>query len=79
MCGRLKAVAVLALAASGCTNAPVAGFLDNCFPSKARLDAPPAAAADPGPVPSVRPGGSGAPGPKGKSDGPLPPPDFGNP
>lgn len=53
----------------GCSNAPVAGFLDNCFPSKARTEPP----SNPGP--SVAPGGGGTP--KAKSDDKLPPPDLG--
>lgn len=57
--------------AVGCSNAPVAGFLDNCFPSKARTEPP----SNPGP--SVEPGGGGGGAPKGKSDDKLPPPDFG--
>ncbi|HEY1188396.1 MAG TPA: hypothetical protein VGE74_12160 [Gemmata sp.] len=75
MAKRLSFGALFALVAGlplGCSNAPVAGFLDNCFPSKARADAP----TNPGP--SVEPGG-GAPAPKPKSDAPLPPPDLGTP
>jgi hypothetical protein len=68
---------VLFLAPAGCSNAPVAGFLDNCFPSRARTNAN----ADTNPTPGVdvrpnpdpiRPGPAPRPGP-----GPLPPPDFG--
>ncbi|MDY3551756.1 hypothetical protein R5W24_000835 [Gemmata sp. JC717] len=63
------AVALVACA-PGCSNAPVAGFLDNCFPSKVRADGAP------NPGPSVQPGGDGGL-PKTKDDDKLPPPDFG--
>ncbi|VTR94278.1 unnamed protein product [Gemmata massiliana] len=57
---------------TGCTNAPIAGFLDNCFPSRAKSDSPPSVAPDP------RPGGSSAPpAPGPKPDKPFPDPDFG--
>ncbi|MBP3954207.1 hypothetical protein J8F10_02715 [Gemmata sp. G18] len=56
---------------TGCTNAPGAGFLDSCFPSRAKSDAPPPA---PGPRPVGDPVG---PGPGPKPDKALPPPDFG--
>ena len=68
---RAKLCAVWVLAcAPGCSNAPIAGFLDNCFPSKARTDLPP------NPGPSVQPDDL-IPAPKPKSDDKLPPPDFG--
>lgn len=69
----MKRVALFAALAcsAGCSNAPIAGFLDNCFPSKAQADAAP------DPRPSVEPGAPGAgPGPQPKSGPPLPPPDF---
>lgn len=68
--GSRVAAAALVAGAAGCSNAPVAGFLDNCFPSKARADQP----TNPGP--SVQPGGGGDT-PKTKSDENLPPPDLG--
>ena len=65
--------AALVGCAVGCSNAPVAGFLDTCFPSKARSDVAP------NPGPSVLPkGDGGGTGPlPPKSDEKLPPPDFG--
>lgn len=73
----MKRLALFAMVAflTGCSNAPVAGFLDNCFPSKAKCDAAPPT---PIPAPDPRPVGDPirpAPGPK--SDGTLPQPDFG--
>ncbi|MFM8270810.1 MAG: hypothetical protein ACKODX_00525 [Gemmata sp.] len=65
---RLIWLAALAFLTTGCSNAPVAGFLDSCFPSKARCDVPP--------VPDRRPVGDPV-RPVPKSETPLPPPDFG--
>lgn len=55
--------------ATGCSNAPLAGFLDNCFPSKARADAAPA--------PAPRSDDALPPAPRPRPDDALPPPDFG--
>ncbi len=66
---------LLILTFTGC-NAPVAAFMDTCFPSRAKanpdVNTGPGVDVRPQPDP-VRPGPPGpAPGP-----GPLPPPDFG--
>ena len=69
------AVSLLFLALAGCSNAPVAGLLDNCCPSRARAtpNAATGSGVDVRPNPDpIRPGPAPAPGP-----GPLPPPDFG--
>jgi hypothetical protein len=59
---RVLLVAVVGLLA-GCSNAPIAGFLDTCFPSRAGNNPrPPAGARDPLPPP-----------------GRLPPPELGPP
>jgi hypothetical protein len=63
---------------AGCTNAPVAGFMDSCFPSRAtdKPKAAPAPLIDVGPgsddPPGGRPGGNRALPP---TTGPIPPPD----
>ncbi|QJW99232.1 hypothetical protein FTUN_6834 [Frigoriglobus tundricola] len=63
------------LALAGCTNAPVAGFLDSCFPCRTKQGTGegggPGVDVTPRPTPDTnRP--DPPPGP-----GPLPPPDFG--
>jgi hypothetical protein len=67
---------LLVLLSAGCSNAPIAGFLDNCFPSHAK------SSGDPVPPPKPKPDlvgpGPVPPGPApGPNPGPLPPPDFG--
>jgi hypothetical protein len=69
---------LLCLASAGC-NAPVAAFMDTCFPSRAKSRAP----EDPppgGPGVDVRPNPApdpSRPAPKADPDpGPLPPPDL---
>jgi hypothetical protein len=69
---------LLCLTSTGC-NAPVAAFMDTCFPSRARSKSPDGAPSGPGvdvrpnPVPDpTRPAPKVDPNP-----GPLPPPDFG--
>jgi len=66
-CRRMKRVAVVALLglAAGCSNAPIAGFLDSCFPSK------------PAPPPPDRPRHPLVPG-VGPGDR-IPPADLGGP
>jgi hypothetical protein len=49
---RILPLLVLACCAAGCSNAPVAGFLDCCFPSHAKANPDP----PPGPPVDVRPG-----------------------
>jgi hypothetical protein len=58
---------LLCLMFVGC-NAPVAAFMDTCFPSRAKSN--PGVDVRPGPVDPIRPG---PPAPPGS----LPPPDFG--
>lgn len=53
---RLLPLAALLLL-TGCSNAPVAGFLDGCFPSRAVRQGPPAGGVPGGVVPDVRPAG----------------------
>ena len=67
---RLALTAALACLA-GCSNAPIAGFMDNCFPSRAKGDA----AVNPPPRPLGDPVAP-APGPRPDA---LPPPDLGTP
>jgi hypothetical protein len=61
---------------SGCSNAPMAGFLDTCFPSRAKSGLgdgpPPPIDPRPNPAPGPQPGPNPNPNPN-----PLPPPDFG--
>ena len=54
---RLLPLAALALAAAGCSNAPVAGLLDSCCPSRATRQAAPPAGPPGGVIPDVRPTG----------------------
>jgi hypothetical protein len=75
---------LLVLALTGCSNAPIAGFLDTCFPSRARASADriPPPNLDDRPPPKVDPiipgPGPIPPGPApGPNTGPLPPPNFG--
>ncbi len=60
---------LLCLMFAGC-NAPVAAFMDTCFPSRTKAPSAPGPGVDvrPGPVDPIRPG----PNPN-----PLPAPDFG--
>ena len=53
----------------GC-NAPIAAFMDTCFPSRAKAD-PGVDVAPRPPADPIRPG------PPAPAPGPLPPPDFG--
>ena len=69
---------LLFLTLAGCSNAPVAGFLDSCFPSRAKADppAPPGPGVDvrppaPSPLDTVRPVPSPGPTP---NPGPIQPP-----
>lgn len=67
-------ILLLCFAQAGC-NAPVAAFMDTCFPSRAKTKAP--EAKDPGPGVDVRPNPDPIkPAPKPNPD-PLPQPDFG--
>lgn len=63
----------LCLTFAGC-NAPVAAFMDTCFPSRARSVAPaptgPGVDVRPNPIDPIRPGPPAPPGP----NPPLPPP-----
>lgn len=62
---------LLVLLSAGCSNAPVAGFLDCCFPSRAKANP------DPIPPPKIDPIGPGpvVPGPApDPNPGPIPPP-----
>jgi hypothetical protein len=65
---------LLCLMFAGC-NAPVAAFMDTCFPSRAKATSDPAPGVDvrPNPVDPIRPGPPPPPGP----NPPIPPPDFG--
>ncbi len=67
-------VALIAIVLAGCSNAPVAGFLDNCFPSRAKAnpDPKPPAEVIP-PVDPIRPGPPPGPSPN-PNPGPIPPP-----
>src|SRR5262249_2784189 len=65
---------LLFLTLTGCSNAPVAGFLDNCFPSRAKANPDPKPPADvippvdplhPGPVPGPSPAPAPVPPPAG--------------
>ena len=72
-CGMKRIILIAALACViGCSNAPVAGFLDNCFPSRAKSggDAAPSPRPPADPIP-LRPTPPRGPAPQ------LPPPDFG--
>ena len=83
---RLLPVAVLVFL-GGCSNAPVAGFLDCVAPARGGKNAPnPAPPPNPPPadpiVPDVRPPGAGGgslPPPPGGGTPPLPQPDLGAP
>jgi hypothetical protein len=68
---------LVCLGLAGCSTAPVAGFLDNCFPSRAKVDPEKSPGVDvkPAPFDPLRPGPP-APGPR-PGPGPVPPPDFG--
>lgn len=57
---------LLCLIFAGC-NAPVAAFMDTCFPSRAKSNPGPGVDVRPGPVDPIRPAPPGS----------LPPPDFG--
>jgi hypothetical protein len=71
---------LLVLAFTGCSNAPIAGFLDTCFPSRAKAnpDQIPAPKFDDRlpPVDPILPGPPPGPAPN-PNTGPLPPPNFG--
>ncbi|HJZ55228.1 MAG TPA: hypothetical protein VKE74_09730 [Gemmataceae bacterium] len=70
---RVLSFAVLA-SLTGCSNAPIAGFLDSCFPSRGVKSGPPTGGVPPGGVvPDVRPPGT-ATGVSGPSPTELPPP-----
>lgn len=72
-------LSIMCLSLAGCSNAPVAGFLDNCFPSRARVEPEKKPGVDvrpPGPVDPLRPGPAPGPNP---NPGPIPPPDFPTP
>jgi hypothetical protein len=69
----------LILTLTGC-NAPIAAFLDTCFPSRAKVnpDVNTGPGVDVTPRPQPDPVRPGPPGPvPGPAPGPLPPPDFG--
>jgi hypothetical protein len=72
---------LLILTLTGC-NAPMAAFLDTCFPSRAKNNAepspPPGPGVDVAPRPPADPVRPALPEPApGGGGGPLPPPDFG--
>lgn len=66
---RVLAVGLLFLALVGCSNAPIAGFLDNCFPSRAKMPQ------DKGPGVDVRPNPTPDPIKPNPNPNPIPPPD----
>jgi hypothetical protein len=55
---RVLLVAVVVASLTGCSNAPIAGALDCCFPSRGVKSGPPAGGVPGGVVPDVRPSGS---------------------
>ena len=64
----------LCLCFVGC-NAPIAAFMDTCFPSRAKANPNSGPGVDVTPQPPADPT---RPGPPAGGSGPLPPPDFGS-
>ena len=66
---------LLCLTFAGC-NAPIAAFMDTCFPSRAKSAPGPGVDVRPPPADPIGPGPTVPPGPNPPNPNPIPPPDF---